>query len=213
MADCQYTLAHPWHGIPIGEDVPNIVNVFVEMVPTDTVKYEVDKLTGHLKVDRPQKYTNLCPAPYGFIPRTLCGDKVASFSMEKTGKHGVKGDGDPMDICVLTERSINHGAIILRARPIGGLRLFDGGDADDKIIGVLLNDPAYGHFEDISDIPPGIIDRLRHYFLTYKQIPGVLAIKKQPCIIAAIYGRDEAIHVIRESMADYQGFVEANSQL
>src|SRR5262249_61054959 len=79
--------------------------------------------------------------------------------------------GDPIDICVLTERPINHGSIILRARPIGGLRLFDRHEADDKLIGVLVNDAAYGAYTELSQVPRPLIDRLRHYFLTYKQFP------------------------------------------
>ena len=131
--------SHPWHGISAGDRAPDVVNVFVELVPTDTVKYEVDKDSGHLKLDRP----SLCPSPYGFIPRTWCKDRVAAMAAAATGRQGVVGDGDPIDICVLTERPINHGSIILRARPIGGLRLFDRHEADDKLIGVLVNDPAY----------------------------------------------------------------------
>jgi len=142
--------AHPWHGIPAGEQAPDIVNVFIELVPTDTVKYEVDKPSGHLKLDRPQQFSNLCPAPYGFVPRTWCRSRVAALAMEATGRTGVIGDGDPVDICVLTERPINHGSILLRAKPIGGLRLFDRHEADDKLVGVLVNDPAFGDYTELA---------------------------------------------------------------
>ncbi len=198
------TLAHPWHGISPGEKSPDIINVFIEMVPTDTVKYEVDKLSGHLKVDRPQKYSNLCPSLYGFIPQSLCSRRVAEYAMQKTGRLDIEGDNDPIDMCVLTERTINHGSIILQARPIGGFRLFDGGEADDKIISVLMNDPAYGAFEDISQVPRGIIDRLRHYFLTYKQTPDNVGKEHQSCVISHIYGREEAKEIIQCSLLDYQ---------
>jgi inorganic pyrophosphatase len=90
------------------------------------VKYEVDKLSGHLRVDRPQKYSALCPALYGFVPRTLCGDAVGAFAASRAARVDVAGDGDPMDVCVLTEREINRGGIIVTARPIGGFRMFDG---------------------------------------------------------------------------------------
>ena len=96
--------SHPWHGIPAGDQAPEVVNVFVELVPTDTVKYEVDKDSGHLKLDRPQQFSSLCPAPYGFIPRTWCKERVAAVAAQATGRSGVIGDGDPIDICVLTER-------------------------------------------------------------------------------------------------------------
>ena len=71
--------AHPWHGVPIGPDAPHVVTAYIEIVPTDTVKYEIDKLTGLLKVDRPQKYSNFCPSLYGFVPQTLCTDSVAAL--------------------------------------------------------------------------------------------------------------------------------------
>ena len=132
--------AHPWHGVPIGPDAPRLLSAYVEIVPTDAVKYEIDKETGILKVDRPQQYSNVCPTLYGFIPRTLCAEAVGRFCSAKTGRPGIVGDGDPMDICVLTERPITHGDILVRARPIGGLRMIDGNEADDKIIAVLSGD-------------------------------------------------------------------------
>jgi inorganic pyrophosphatase len=195
--------AHPWHGIPFGDQAPDVVNVFIEIVPTDTVKYEVDKPSGHLKVDRPQLFSNLCPAPYGFVPRTWCHTRVAALAMEATGRTGVVGDGDPIDICVLTERPINHGALLLRARPIGGLRMFDRAEADDKLIGVLLDDPAYGTLTDIAQVPPKLIDRLRHYFLTYKQIP-VPGGASPLCEITHVYDAGVAREVVRRAIADYE---------
>jgi len=203
------TLAHPWHGISEGDDFPDIVNVFVEMVPADTVKYEIDKYSGHLMVDRPQKFSNHCPSLYGFIPQTICQTRVASFAMSKTGLRDVVGDDDPLDICVLTERPINHGSIILKARPIGGFRLFDGGEADDKIIAVLVNDAAYSGYTELSQVPAPIVDRLRHYFLTYKQSPDSTS---HPCTISNVYGREESLSVIRHAKADYEAFLSALSQ-
>jgi len=201
------TLAHPWHGISPGENAPEIVSVFVEIVPTDAIKYEIDKVSGHMMVDRPQKFSNYCPTLYGFVPQTLCGDKVAAYTRLKTGMADVEGDHDPIDICVLTERPINHGAIVLQARPIGGFRLLDGGEADDKILAVLVNDPAYSGFNDISDVPTGILDRLRHYFLTYKQSPDTEPTDTPKCTISHVYGRDEAQEVIRLSQEDYQDYI------
>jgi inorganic pyrophosphatase len=195
--------AHPWHGIPAGEHAPDVVNVFVEIVPTDTVKYEVDKPSGHLKVDRPQLFSNLCPAPYGFVPRTWCRTRVAALAMEATGRQGVVGDGDPVDICVLTERPINHGALLLRARPIGGLRLFDRAEADDKLVGVLIDDPAYGALTELLQVPHPVVDRLRHYFLTYKQLPD--ARTAAPVVeITHVYDAATAREVVRRAMADYE---------
>ena len=205
------TLAHPWHGISEGEKAPDVVNVYVEIVPTDTVKYEVEKESGHLMVDRPQKYSNLCPTLYGFIPKTICNHHVAKFAMERTGRSDIQGDNDPIDICVLTERPINHAAVILQARPIGGFRLFDKGEADDKILAILDKDPAYSHYMDISEVPPGLIDRLRHYFLTYKQTPDDMGKENSslPCFISHIYGAAEAKEVIACALRDYREMFNA----
>lgn len=192
--------SHPWHGVDIGSDAPEIVTCFIEMVPTDTVKYEIDKESGYLKIDRPQKYSNVVPALYGFIPQTFSGKRVAAISNEKTGRTDLKGDGDPVDICILTEKTISHGDILVHARPIGGFRMIDGQDADDKIIAVMNNDAVYTNFRNISDIPHPVIDRLRHYFLTYKDLPGNI----RDCEITHDYGAEEAKEIIKRSISDYR---------
>jgi inorganic pyrophosphatase len=193
--------AHPWHGIRVGAEAPTIVNAFIEIVPADTVKYEIDKTSGHLKLDRPQQFSNVCPAPYGFVPQTWCTTQVAALAARRTGRTIARGDNDPLDVCVLTERPITHGAILVRARPIGGLCLLDKGEADDKIVAVLVDDPAYGAFRDLADVPPPLVDRLRHYFLTYKELPDVTGPRR--CEIAGVYGAADAHDVIRAAMADY----------
>lgn len=192
--------SHPWHGVPIGENAPETVTSFVEIVPSDTIKYEIDKGTGFLKVDRPQRYSNVCPALYGFIPQTFCGDLTAEFCNSKTGKE-VIGDGDPLDICILSEKPITHGNILIQCIPIGGFRMIDGNEADDKIIAVMKGDLVFGGFSSIEDISPLVIERLRHYFLTYKQMPGEGSSK---CEITHTYGQQEAFEVIRLSQEDYQ---------
>src|ERR1700722_18778022 len=156
---------HPWHGLSLGEKSPQIINCYIEMVPTDTVKYELDKTTGILKVDRPQKYSSLCPSLYGLIPKTYAGQGVADYCIEKTGRSHLKGDGDPLDICVLTEKVIVRGDIIVRAVPIGGFRLLDGDEVDDKIIGIMVDDLVYGEIKNISECPQNLLERLRNYFL------------------------------------------------
>ncbi len=193
--------AHPWHGVPIGDDAPHTVTCYVEIVPTDTVKFEIDKESGILKVDRPQKYSNHCPALYGFIPQTYCGDGVGQLCASALKRKKMRGDGDPIDICILADRPILHGDILVRARPVGGLMLVDKSEADDKIIAVLEGDGVYGHVQDISDVPKAIIDRLRHYFLTYKEIPGTQ--KDPPVEVAKVYNRATAHRVIKRSIADY----------
>lgn len=199
--------AHPWHGIMPGDKAPDVITAFIEMVPTDTVKYEIDKTTGYLKIDRPQKFSNTVPTLYGFIPQTYCAELVAAYAEMRAGKPVEKGDGDPLDICVLSERTVTHGDIILQAIPIGGFRLLDKGEADDKIIAVMKGDEFYRQWCDVSDCPESYINRLKHYFLTYKNLPG----EKVSCEITNVYGRDEAHEVIRRAMEDYQnhyGYME-----
>lgn len=193
--------AHPWHGIAIGEDAPHRVNAYIEIVPTDSVKYEVDKASGHLCVDRPQKYSSQCPTLYGFIPQTYCGTTNAAYCAKKTGRPSMAGDLDPLDICVLTEKLIPRGDILVTAVPIGGIRMIDGNEADDKIIAVLDGDAVYGKWKDISECPKSIVERLRHYFLTYKDIPGQ---DTHHAEVTDVYGAEEAHEVIRLSRADYR---------
>jgi inorganic pyrophosphatase len=193
--------AHPWHGVVLGPHAPDKVNVYVEIVPSDTVKYELDKVSGLLRIDRPQLFSNVCPALYGLLPQTYCGERVAEYCATKAGLEGMKGDGDPLDICVLTEKGITHGDILVRAIPIGGLRLLDGDEADDKILAVLADDAAYGAFQEVGDLPKPVLERLQHYFLTYKNAPG----SSRPATrLAGVYGRDEAHEVIRRSQEDYR---------
>ena len=191
---------HPWHGIPIGEQSPSIVTAYIEMVPTDTVKYEIDKVSGYRKVDRPQKFSNYVPALYGFVPQTFCDELVREFAEIKSGRKVLKGDGDPLDICVLTERTITSGDIILEAIPIGGFRMIDKGEADDKIIAVLKQDEIYGNLKDVMDCPAPLINRLKHYFLTYKNMPGQ---ENKAVEITHTYGCEEAREVIMRSVQDY----------
>lgn len=191
---------HPWHGISYGEKAPEIITSYIEMVPADHVKYEIDKETGYRKVDRPQKFSNIIPALYGFVPQTYCGESVAQFANEKTGRTSIVGDGDPLDICVLSERNITSGDIILEAIPIGGFRMIDKNEADDKIIAVMAKDEVYSQWKDITEVPEQIINRLRHYFLTYKNIPG----ESQAVVeITETYGREVALEVIKRSIDDY----------
>jgi inorganic pyrophosphatase len=203
--------SHPWHGAPFGPDAPRLLTCYIEIVPTDAVKYELDKRTGLLKLDRPQKYSNVCPCLYGLVPQTLCGERVAQLSEERTGRTGIVGDGDPLDICVLTEKPITHGNILVRAIPFGGIRMLDGSEADDKILAVLEGDAVYGRLQDVAECPPLLLDRLRHYFLTYKQAPDD---RHAACEITHVYGREEAHDVIRRSREDYLSrFSEINALL
>ncbi|MFZ5517606.1 MAG: inorganic pyrophosphatase [Candidatus Zhuqueibacterota bacterium] len=193
--------AHPWHGISIGDGQPKVVTAYIELVPEDTVKYELDKESGLLKVDRPQVYSNICPTLYGLIPQTYCGEKIAEFCQQKTGRQHIVGDGDPLDICVFSEKLIPHGDVILQARPVGGLRMIDHGEADDKIIAVMKNDAVFEEWDDITDCPNKVIERLKHYFLTYKQAPGS---SLTDCEITDVYNKQEAYEIIRRGYEDYR---------
>lgn len=195
-------VAHPWHGISPGENAPDMVTIYIELVPLDTVKYEIDKTSGHLKIDRPQKYSSLCPTLYGFIPRTYCGELVAELA-RKSGKPVKQGDQDPLDICVLTEKTITRSGILVNARPVGGFRLLDKGEADDKIIAILKGDSVFSGINDVSELPSGLLDTLRHYFLTYKELPGESGTTPR-VEIADLYGAETAKEVIRESLRDYR---------
>jgi inorganic pyrophosphatase len=186
---------HPWHGLEVGDDPPQVVTAYIEITPYDHVKYEVDKKTGYLVVDRPQRTSSQPPALYGFIPRTFCGTGVGALTPKAT-----RGDGDPLDICVLSERPIDRSEVALRARVVGGLRCIDSDEADDKIVAVLLNDNVWGDVRDISELPNAWVERLRHYFSTYKMIPG----QKSDLIVEDIYGHDEAFAAIRAAMEDYE---------
>ncbi len=193
--------AHPWHGVPPGPDAPGVVTVFIELVPTDTVKYELDKESGLLKLDRPQLYSSLSPEPYGFVPRTLCAARVAALAGRALGRSGLAGDRDPLDVCVLTERPLSHAGVLVRARPIGGLRMLDGDEVDDKLIAVLESDPAYEAWSELADCPATLVDRVQHYFLTYKDMPGAARRRTE---LVGTYGTAAAHEVVRAAIEDYR---------
>ena len=185
---------HPWHGLEVGPKPPDVLNAFIEITPFDLMKYEVDKISGYLRVDRPQRSSAQPPALYGFVPRTYCAERVRRLAPGSR-----RGDGDPLDICVLSERAITRNEILVRARVIGGLQMIDGGEADDKIIGVLENDYVWGGARGIRDVPAVLVERLQHYFLTYKLVPG----QKARARITSVYGAAHARKVVRAAMADY----------
>jgi inorganic pyrophosphatase len=159
------------------------------------VKYEVDKASGYLKVDRSQRTSSLPPALYGFIPQTYAGERVAALMP------GVdQGDLDPLDICVLSERPISRAEVLLRAKVVGGIPMADGGQADDKIIAILTGDPVFGTIGELEDVPEEFVGRLVHYFSTYKLRPA-----SQPQVrVGETYGRAHAEAVVSASLEDYR---------
>jgi len=193
---------HPWHGLPTGPEPPRIVRAYVEITPFDLVKYEIDKESGYLKVDRPQRGASLPPALYGFLPRTYAGKRVGALMEGATD-----GDHDPLDVCVVSERPIARAEILVEARVIGGVPMLDAGAADDKILAVLTTDALWGKAEDLGDLPKPMIDRIVHYFSTYKRMPGELPATN----VGAPYGREHAFAVVRAAMADYAELVPASA--
>ncbi|MEM8858594.1 MAG: inorganic pyrophosphatase [Chloroflexota bacterium] len=186
---------HPWHGLNIGDDCPHLVQAYIEITPFDLIKYEIDKRTGYMRVDRPQRTSSQPPTLYGFIPRTYCGTRVRNLA-----PNAARGDEDPLDICVISDRPITRSEVILSARVVGGLQMIDGGEADDKIVAILEQDNVWAHIEDITELPPIMVERLCHYFLTYKQLPG----EESKTSIDEVYGAEHAYEVIKAAMADYE---------
>ena len=186
---------HPWHGLEVGPNPPSLVYAYIEITPFDLVKYEVDKETGYMRVDRPQRTSSVPPNLYGFIPRTYCGDRVQALSPKST-----RGDGDPLDICVISERPISHSEVILNACVVGALQMLDGGEADDKIVAVLENDLVWGKITQLSELPEAITDRLQHYFTTYKLFPG----EHKQVSIEAVLDSQAAQAIVLAAMEDYE---------
>ena len=189
---------HPWHGLETGKEPPVLVNAYIEITTFDLIKYEVDKASGYLRVDRPQRTSSQPPALYGFIPRTYCGAKVAKLCPRSN-----KGDGDPLDICVVSERPIARSEIIIPSRVVGGIQLVDRGEADDKIVAVLEGDLMWSGVNDIADLPKILVERLEHYFSTYKLAPGV----DTQIAVQGVYGAEHAKAVLEAAMNDYRTLV------
>jgi len=194
---------HPWHGLPAGREPPLNVNAYIEITPFDLIKYEVDKESGYLRVDRPQRSSSQSPALYGFIPKTYCGAGVAALCPGAR-----QGDGDPLDICVLSERPIARAEIIVPARVVGGLQMVDRGEADDKIIAILEKDFVWGEVDDVSGLPKILVERLQHYFETYKLVPG----ESPQSRIQQVYGKTHAMRVIETAIADYAALLSGNAR-
>lgn len=186
---------HPWHGLDPGPEPPRRITAWIEITPFDSVKYEVDKPSGYLRVDRPQRTSALPPTLYGFVPQTLCDARVAELMPD-----AIRGDGDPLDVCVLSERAIARAEVLLTARVIGGIPMLDGDEADDKIIAVLEGDAVWGAARELGDLPTVWIERLRHYFTSYKSLPE----EETRVRVGSAYGREHAERVVEAAIADYQ---------
>lgn len=186
---------HPWHGLSVGTNPPEVVNAYIEITPFDLVKYEIDKTTGYMIVDRPNRTSSQPPTLYGFIPKTYCDRRVCELSPKAE-----RGDHDPLDICVVSERPIDRAEVIVSARVVGGIQMIDGGEADDKIVAVLENDMMWSKAQNVSDLPSILVERIQHYFSTYKQVPG----ERTKVSIEQTYGRAHALQVVEASLEDYE---------
>jgi inorganic pyrophosphatase len=145
------TVSHPWHGVPPGDQAPRIVNAIIEIPQGSRAKYEIDKDSGLLKLDRIIYSSFYYPCNYGFIPQTYGDDK------------------DPLDILVITSLPV-QAMCLMQAKVIGVMQMIDSGDADDKIIAVAQNDPSVNHYNNIEEIPPHFFEELRHFFEEYKKL-------------------------------------------
>jgi len=170
---------HPWHDVELGAEAPDIVPVIVEVPKGSKTKYELDKQSGLIRVDRVLYSSVHYPANYGFIPRTYCDDH------------------DPLDVLVLGQESVVPLAIMF-AKPIGVMKMRDQGEADDKIIAVHAHDPEYVHYESIRELPPHRLTEVSRFFLDYK------VLEKKSVEIDEFLDKGDAIAVIREAMALYE---------
>lgn len=169
---------HPWHDIPTGAHAPQRVNAIIEIPKDSSGKYELDKESGLIKLDRALFSAVHYPANYGFIPRTYCDDK------------------DPLDILVLTSLTLPH-LCLVEATVIGVMRMVDQGEADDKIIAVATHDESVNHITDIADLAPHTEKQIRRFFMDYKTLEG------KEVKVEQFLGREEALRIVEESMVLY----------
>lgn len=170
---------NPWHDVRIGQGAPEVVTGIVE-IPTNTrAKYELDKESGLLKLDRVLYSSINYPANYGFIPRTYCDD------------------GDPLDILIMSQIEVVPMCIV-QANVIGVMRMLDEGEADDKIIAVASNDMSVNHYQDISELPPHFVKELRSFFEDYKKL------ENKSVQVEEFQNKEVAMEIVKKSIDDYQ---------
>jgi inorganic pyrophosphatase len=173
-----HTVSHPWHGIPSGDNAPRVVNAIIEIPQGSRCKYEIDKDSGLLKLDRVIYSSFYYPCNYGFIPQTYGGDK------------------DPLDILVITSVPV-QALCIVQAKVLGVMQMVDSGDADDKIISVAANDPSVNHYNNIEELPKHFFDELRHFFEEYKKL------ENKTVKVDEILDKTVALKTIQEAMEFY----------
>ncbi len=178
MAEITTTVLHPWHGVNYGDKAPRIVNAIIEIPQGSRAKYEIDKPTGLLKLDRVIYSSFYYPTNYGFIPQTYGDDK------------------DPLDILVISSLSIQP-LCLVEAKVIGVMQMIDGGDADDKIIAVANNDPSINYINNIEELPKHFFSEMRHFFEEYKTL------ENKSVKVEDFGDKTQAIHIIEEAIKLY----------
>jgi inorganic pyrophosphatase len=180
----QQNVLHPWHGVHYGEQAPRVVNAVIEIPQGSRCKYEIDKTTGLLKLDRVIFSSFYYPINYGFIPQSYGGDK------------------DPLDILVITSLSVQP-LTLMEAKVIGVMQMVDGGDPDDKIIAVAATDPGVNHYNNIEELPPHFFSELRHFFEEYKKL------ENKTVVVEDFGDKAKALAIVEEAIAFYkQNFIQ-----
>lgn len=182
------TVLHPWHGVPVGDQAPRVVNAIIEIPQGSRCKYEIDKPSGLLKLDRVIFSSFYYPCNYGFIPQTYGGDK------------------DPLDILVITSLPVVP-LTIMDAKVVGVMQMIDGGDADDKIIAVAANDPGVNHYNNIEELPKHFFDELRHFFEEYKKL------ENKTVVVEEFGDKSAALKIIEEAIGYYKECFGTNEPL
>lgn len=176
-------IQHPWHGVSPGKNIPEFVNAIIEIPRGSRAKYEIDKESGLIKLDRVIYASMYYPLNYGFIPQTL-GE-----------------DGDPLDIVVLTQVSVVP-LCLIPSKVIGVMQMIDRGEADEKIIAVAEQDPSVSHIDNVKDLPPYLLSELRHFFENYKTL------ENKEVVINQFLSKEQAFGVIEASVQHYQEMIK-----
>ena len=172
-------MLNPWHDVELGDETPELVPSIIEVPKGSKTKYELDKATGMIRVDRILYSSVQYPANYGFIPRTYCEDH------------------DPLDVLVLGQEPVAP-LSIMRAKPIGLMKMLDHGEADDKIIAVHADDPEYAHYESIDELPPHRMTEVKRFFEDYK------VLEEKNVVVEDFFGKKEALQTILTSMNQHE---------
>ena len=191
--------SHPWHGVFIGKDAPENVTAFIEVVPTDTVKYEIDKENGTFALTVLKNIRTWFLPYMDLFPRLTVASRLEDSVWKKQEKPESGETATQLIFACLPKKLLHTAIFWLMPAQLAGFRMIDGNEADDKIIAVLTNDVVYSEYKDLSDLPDIVVERLKHYFLTYKDMPG----KASHTEITHIYGVSEALEVIKCSISDY----------